>query len=91
MRDSYDVAAVGGGPDALVAAAYLAGAGHSVLVVGEQGQPGGVAANVQIAPGFQFPVFPETLPSRTGSSSAPRCSTASTTRCASPARRSSAP
>ena len=63
MRDSYDVAAIGGGPDALVAAAYLAEAGHSVLVVGEQGQPGGVAANVQIAPGFQLPVFPETLPS----------------------------
>lgn len=63
MRDSYDVAAIGGGPDALVAAAWLAGAGHSVLVVGEAGQPGGVAANVQIAPGFQFPVFPETLPS----------------------------
>ncbi|MXX87038.1 MAG: NAD(P)/FAD-dependent oxidoreductase [Acidobacteria bacterium] len=63
MRDSYDVAAVGGGPDALVAAAYLADAGRTVLVVGEQGQPGGIAANVQIAPGFQFPVFPETLPS----------------------------
>ena len=63
MRDSCDVCAIGGGPDALVAAAALADAGHSVLVVGEQGQPGGVAANVQIAPGFQFPVFPETLPS----------------------------
>ena len=63
MRDSYDVAAIGGGPDALVAAAGLADAGHSVLVVGERGQPGGVAANVPIAPGFQFPVFPETLPS----------------------------
>ncbi len=57
MRDSYDVAAIGGGPDALVAAAGLADAGHSVLVVGERGQPGGVAANVPIAPGFQFPVF----------------------------------
>ena len=63
MRDSCDVCAIGGGPDALVAAAALADAGHSVLVVGEQGQPGGVAANVRIAPGFQFPVFPETLPS----------------------------
>ncbi len=62
MRDSYDVCAIGGGPDALVAAAYLADSGHSVLVTGEQGQPGGVAANVQIAPGFQLPVFPETLP-----------------------------
>ena len=63
MRDSYDVCAIGGGPDALVAAAYLASAGHSVLAVGEAGRPGGVAANVEIAPGFQFPVFPETLPS----------------------------
>ena len=62
MRDSCDVCAIGGGPDALVAAACLANAGHSVLVVGERGQPGGVAANVQIAPGFEFPVFPETLP-----------------------------
>ena len=63
MRDAYDVCAIGGGPDALVAAAYLADSGHSVLAVGEQGQPGGVAANVEIAPGFPFPVFPETLPS----------------------------
>ena len=63
MRASYDVCAIGGGPDALVAAAYLAEAGHSVLAVGERGQPGGVAANVEIAPGFECPVFPETLPS----------------------------
>ena len=63
MRDSYDVCAVGGGPDALVAAACLAESGRSVLVIGEQGQPGGIAANVQIAPGFEFPAFPETLPS----------------------------
>ena len=63
MRDSCDICAIGGGPDALVAAAWLAERGHSVLVVGEQGHPGGVAANVEIAPGFQLPVFPETLPS----------------------------
>ena len=63
MRDSYDVCAIGGGPDALVAAAYLAEAGHSVLAVGQRGQPGGVAANVEISSGFQLPVFPETLPS----------------------------
>ncbi len=63
MRDSCDVCVIGGGPDALVAAAYLADGGRPVLVVGEHGHPGGVAANVQIAPGFQFPVFPETLPS----------------------------
>ena len=62
MRDSYDVCAIGGGPDALIAAAYLASAGHSVVAIGERGQPGGVAANVEITPGFQLPVFPETLP-----------------------------
>ncbi len=62
MRGSCDVCAVGGGPDALVAAALLARSGRSVLVVGEGGQPGGIAANVRIAPGHEFPVAPETLP-----------------------------
>ncbi len=62
MKDAYDVCAIGGGPDALIAAAYLARAGRSTLVVGEQGQPGGVAADVEIAPGFVFPAAPETLP-----------------------------
>lgn len=70
MRASYDVCAVGGGPDALVAAAFLSLSGRSVLVVGERGQAagergqfGGIAANAQIAPGFEFPAAPETLPS----------------------------
>lgn len=63
MRDRYDLAAIGGGPDALAAATLLARSGRSVLVVGERGQPGGVAANCEIAPGFQVPVAPETLPS----------------------------
>ena len=63
MRSSYDVCAVGGGPDALVAATLLARSGCSVLAVGERGRPGGIAANVQIAPGFELPVVPETLPS----------------------------
>lgn len=63
MRDRYDLAAVGGGPDALAAAILLARSGRSVLVVGERGQPGGVAANCEIAPGFEIPVAPETLPS----------------------------
>lgn len=63
MRDRYDLAAVGGGPDALAAAILLARSGRSVLVVGERGQPGGVAANCAIAPGFEVPVAPETLPS----------------------------
>lgn len=63
MRDRYDFAAVGGGPDALAAAILLARSGRSVLVVGECGQPGGVAAHCEIAPGFEVPVAPETLPS----------------------------
>ena len=63
MRDRYDLAAIGGGPDALAAAILLARSGRSVLVVGERGQPGGVAANCEIAPGFEVPVAPETLPS----------------------------
>lgn len=62
MRDRYDLAAVGGGPDALAAATLLARSGRSVLVVGERGQPGGVAAHCEIAPGFEVPVAPETLP-----------------------------
>ncbi len=66
MRDAWDVCAIGGGPDALVAAAYLARSGRSVLVVGEPGTPGGIAANVEIVPeitpGFVLPVAPETLP-----------------------------
>ncbi len=63
MRDRYDLAAVGGGPDALAAAILLARSGRSVLVVGERGQPGGIAANCAIAPGFEVSVAPETLPS----------------------------
>ena len=63
MHSSCDVCAIGGGPDALAAATFLALSGHSVLVVGERGQPGGIAANAQIAPGFCFPVAPETMPS----------------------------
>ena len=63
VEGRIDVVAVGGGPDALAAAIVLARAGRSVLVVGESGHPGGVAANCEIRPGFQLPVAPETLPS----------------------------
>lgn len=62
MRTTWDVVIVGGGPDALVAATLLAGSGRRTLLVSERGRPGGVAANVGIAPGFEFPVAPETLP-----------------------------
>ncbi|RKT53084.1 phytoene desaturase family protein [Saccharothrix australiensis] len=49
--DSYDVVVVGGGHNALVAAAYLARAGRSVLVVEKLDHVGGAAVGEQVFPG----------------------------------------
>ncbi len=62
MRGSWDAVAVGGGPDALVASALLAASGRRVLVVSGPGPPGGVAASVEVAPGYRMGVAPETMP-----------------------------
>jgi phytoene dehydrogenase-like protein len=55
--DSYDVIFVGGGHSALVAAAYLAGAGRSVLVLDNNDRPGGFVRTDDIIPGFRGDTF----------------------------------
>jgi phytoene dehydrogenase-like protein len=44
-RPAHDVVIVGGGHNALVAAAYLAGAGRSVVVLERDGHVGGAAVS----------------------------------------------
>lgn len=49
--DTYDVVVVGGGHNALVAAAYLARAGRTVLVLEKLDHVGGAAVSEQVFPG----------------------------------------
>ncbi|MFL6126195.1 phytoene desaturase family protein [Actinophytocola sp.] len=51
MTERYDVVIVGGGHNALVAAAYLARAGRSVLVLERLGRVGGAAVSTTPFPG----------------------------------------
>ncbi|WP_369356011.1 phytoene desaturase family protein [Streptomyces sp. cg2] len=51
-RTSYDVVIVGGGHNGLVAAAYLARAGRSVLVLERLDHTGGAAVSTRAFPGF---------------------------------------
>jgi len=51
MQHTYDVVIVGGGHNGLVAAAYLARAGRSVLLLERLGRTGGAAVSAQAFPG----------------------------------------
>jgi len=53
MNDIRDVVIVGGGHNALVAAAYLAGAGRSVTLLERQHHLGGAAISAEVFPGVE--------------------------------------
>src|SRR5918999_801443 len=59
--DRYDVAVIGAGHNALVCAAYLAGAGLRVVALERRERPGGAADTDEIAPGFRAPVAAHTV------------------------------
>ena len=52
MSETFDVAILGSSPNALVAAARLAGAGRRVVVLEEARTPGGPVVTEELAPGF---------------------------------------
>ncbi len=56
--DTYDVILVGSGHNALITAAYLVRAGHSVLVLEKNDRPGGLLRTEELTlPGFQHDVY----------------------------------
>jgi phytoene dehydrogenase-like protein len=57
----WDAVVVGGGHNGLVAAAYLAKAGLSTLVVERRERVGGIAATIELTPGTRVPAVAHTV------------------------------
>ncbi len=53
MSHKYDVAVIGGGPNGLVVAAYLAKSGRKVIVLEKKSFTGGMAVTEEFFPGFR--------------------------------------
>lgn len=54
MKTQHRIVIVGAGHNGLIAACYLARAGHEVLVVEQAAQPGGGSRTVERIPGYHF-------------------------------------
>ena len=61
MVTRYDAVVIGAGHNGLVAGAYLAKAGKRVLIVERREEPGGILANLEIAPGVRAPGIVHTV------------------------------
>jgi phytoene dehydrogenase-like protein len=54
QRNKYDMIVIGGGPNGLVAVAYLAKAGRRVLLLEKREMVGGIAVTEEFFPGYKF-------------------------------------
>ncbi len=57
MKPAYDCIIVGAGHNGLTAAAYLARAGRSVLVLERNSEPGGIAVTQEFFPGYRASIL----------------------------------